>query len=207
MIFLQKVTVFLLAVLHWRCGVYGDDHWTMTMEAHPISSRLKSSFLCTSFIRDLRIFGRAPREGCPSTGRNGGWNMFGSYNFIFWLVDWMFDVIPHLFPHDFNETSENIQTFAKFFLVRFIEGEPLRNHFPTGWAKKSTLTEAARKCHQHLHKQRRGKSSLHCSGIYRSSKTWFFNIFFKTAWNTIIKYKFPVNFLSILLFHPAFYDP
>lgn len=176
MIFLQKVTVF-------HSQFFTDDGWFMLMITEswlwkPIQSPQGSSRAFSVHLSSAtwevsdRHVEKGVHQATRSTGKNEGWNMFGSYNFIFWLVAWMFDVIrhffPHLFPHAFNETSENILRFAKFFLVIFIEGEPLRNH-STGWDKP------LRKCHQHLHKQqRRGKSSLHCSGIYRLSKNMFF---------------------------------
>ena len=145
MIFLQKVTVLLLAVLHLRCVVYGDDHWTMTVEAHPISSRLKSSFLCTSFIRDLRIFGQTRREGCPSSNPVNckKWRMEYVWKLQFhlligWLDVWcdssfFFHIYFHMISMKLLKTYRPLQRFSSSIPVRFTEGEPLRNHFPTGW--------------------------------------------------------------------------
>ena len=113
---------------------------------------------------------------------------------LMWFVIF-FHIYFHTIPMKLLNTK-NLQTFAKFFSsipVRFTEGEPLRNHFPTRWDKHQPRLKQLGSAINTSTIPRRGKSSLHCSGIYGLSKTWFFNIFFQTAWSQIrIPSEFPI---------------
>ncbi len=155
--FLQK-SLFSLTVLHLRCVVYADDHlWTMTVETHPISSRLKSSFLCTSFIRDLRIFGHRKRGGhvekgvhqaTQSTGRNEGWNL--EVTISSFESSWL-DVSCGSFK---NHIYFHIQPFVNIFPqipVRFTEGETPSKSCPNWCSSEVPSTTPPKKKEEENH--------------------------------------------------------